>query len=484
LTKLVRRATTVCLLAAAAFAVTVAAPAGASAAKCFGKRATEVGSGQGETIRGTSKKDVIASKGGADKLKGRGGKDRLCGGAGKDKISGGAGKDKAKGGAGKDKLKGGGGNDFLDGGKGRDVTNGGPGVDTCVNAEVVRNCENQDPALHFDDQIDWGFSNDYTNTDVGPSDVVSSVLRIGNGITGARGYAQSAAPAQGFLTGSSQTLTFPDHDDENVVVNLPRPIDFFGIRYSQIAVGTNGWASFGAPALDYFDDESPTPAEVGEYYRGVFPYWADLDLFQDGDEVTDTSPGTVSVVTTQDAVAIQWMGIGFHNVADPVRNFQVVFFSDGRIRYDYPGSNDPVVPNPGSNDTDELVALSGGNGASTYTEIQRAAHAVPGGSILFTPSGLGKTGTAPKGTATAQIPAGATFFPASTDPRCSLTTAPTDAVPGLATCATPVLNKGVGDAFQVSWTVPPTQPDLSFAGTYHADGFSLTDAEQLLLDTH
>jgi hypothetical protein len=153
-------------------------------------------------------------------------------------------------------------------------------------------------------------------------------------------------------------------------------------------------------------------------------------------------------------VAIQWKDIGFHVGATPVRNFQVVFFRDGRIRFDYPGSNDPAS----TADQDELVALSGGTGAGGYTEIQRHAHTVPGTSILFTPNSLGTTGVAPTGTATATIPAGATFVPGATDPRCTLTTTPTTTGQGLVSCATPLLNAGAQTSFNVSWTVPTGSP--------------------------
>jgi hypothetical protein len=496
------------LLLATLLALVVAIPSTAQAARCFGKRATEVGTGGGEKIRGTGKKDAIVAKGGSDRISTGRGADRICAGKGKDKVNAGPGNDKVKGSGGNDKLNsgkgkdrllagngndtsnGGKGNDFIDGGKGRDTANGGPGVDTCVNVEVVNGCENQRPALHFDDQIDWGFSEDATGHDVVPGDTVTTQLRIGNGIPGAAGYTRSNVAPEGFLAGSSQNLTFlnqtglPATDDANALVNFPFPVSFFGIAYTQAEVSTNGFVSFGAPALDYYTDFRPTAAQVGEFYRGAFPYWADLDLLQGGGP--DPTPGVVSVVSAQDAVAIQWKDVGFHDGATPVRNFQIVFFRDGRIRYDYPGSNDPAS----GADQDEVIALSGGTGAASYTEIQRHAHTVPGSNILFTPNPLGTTGAAPAGTATAAIPPAATFASAGTDPRCSLTTAPTLSAPGSVSCPTPVLNVGGQDAFNVSWMVPmggtpPTGgPDMNFSGQYSADSFTLTDAEQLLLETH
>jgi RTX calcium-binding nonapeptide repeat (4 copies) len=481
-------------LLAALLLLVAAMPAAAKGPKCFGKRATEVGTAGGEKIRGTAKNDSLIGKGGPDKILGRGGKDRICGGKGKDKINGdkgndkldggkgndkvngGKGNDTANGGKGNDKVNGGKGNDLIDGGMGQDTANGGPGVDTCVNVEVVQDCENQHPALHFDDQIDFGFFQDVTEHNVVAGDTVTTPIRIGNGIAGAAGYTASNVSPQGFLSGSSQILGFfeggtADHDDANAVVNLPFPVQFFGVSYTQAVVSTNGFVAFGSPALDYFTDRNPPAGDVAEFYRGAFPYWGDLDLFQGGDTVTDTTPGVVSVVSAPDAIAIQWKDVGFHATATPVRSFQVAFFKDGRIRFDYPGSNDPASDNA-------LVALSGGTGLGSYAEIARNTLVVPGSSILFTPNALGPSGAAPTGTATATIPPGATFQPGATDPRCSLTTVPTAGSPGAVSCATPVLNPGAGDAFNVSWVVPPLPATLNLTATYAADGFSLTDAEQ------
>jgi hypothetical protein len=196
--------------------------------------------------------------------------------------------------------------------------------------------------------------------------------------------------------------------------------------------------------------------------------------------VTDTTPGVVSVVSASDAVAIQWRDLGFHSTTTPVRNFQVVFFKDGRIRYDYPGGNDPA-----SDTADNaLIALSGGtlSGATrlgSYTEIGRNTLTVPGSSILFTPNALGVSGAASAGTASVTIPAGATFVPAGTDPRCSLARAPSSVDPGAVWCNTPVLNPGAGDAFNVSWTVPPVPATLRLSALWMAIPFRGSDGDQM-----
>jgi DNA-binding beta-propeller fold protein YncE len=87
---------------------------------CAGKRATIVGTGAGNKLRGTARADVIAGLGGKDKISGLRGNDLICGGPGKDRLKGGPGNDKLLGQAGADTLIGGPGKDKLKGGPGRD----------------------------------------------------------------------------------------------------------------------------------------------------------------------------------------------------------------------------------------------------------------------------------------------------------------------------------------------------------------------------
>jgi Ca2+-binding RTX toxin-like protein len=86
--------------------------------KCFGRRATIVGTPATNRIKGTKRADVIVSRGGSDVINGRGGKDLICAGDGDDVISGGDGADRIAGGSENDTLAGGVGNDFLSGGPG------------------------------------------------------------------------------------------------------------------------------------------------------------------------------------------------------------------------------------------------------------------------------------------------------------------------------------------------------------------------------
>jgi Ca2+-binding RTX toxin-like protein len=120
----------------------VAAPQVAQAApRCFGKKATLVGTGDRDKMKGTPKRDVIVGLGGGDQIVGRAGDDLICGGGGHDAIRGKAGNDRISGGpsgdfmvgqAGNDELIGSGGGDAILAGPGNDTARGGPGAEFMI----------------------------------------------------------------------------------------------------------------------------------------------------------------------------------------------------------------------------------------------------------------------------------------------------------------------------------------------------------------
>jgi Ca2+-binding RTX toxin-like protein len=109
----------------------LALPQVASAAtpRCFGRKATIVGTRKAEVIKGTARADVIVGLGGGDTIKGLGGADYICGGRGNDKLIGGSAADVLSGDAGNDALIGGAGIDHLYGEAGTDTLSGGIGFD-------------------------------------------------------------------------------------------------------------------------------------------------------------------------------------------------------------------------------------------------------------------------------------------------------------------------------------------------------------------
>lgn len=101
--------------------------ASAAAPRCFGERATIVGTGRADVIVGTDRKDVIVGLGGADKIRGGDRGDLICAGPGDDIVKGGDGIDVLFGQGGDDRLIGGPGvfNQIIPG-PGNDFVNGGP----------------------------------------------------------------------------------------------------------------------------------------------------------------------------------------------------------------------------------------------------------------------------------------------------------------------------------------------------------------------
>lgn len=78
---------------------------GTSRARCFGRRATIVGTRHGEKLVGTKRRDVIAALAGNDLVLGRGGNDLICGGRGNDRLRGGRGRDRINGGPGRNRVR-------------------------------------------------------------------------------------------------------------------------------------------------------------------------------------------------------------------------------------------------------------------------------------------------------------------------------------------------------------------------------------------
>ncbi|MGH2695871.1 MAG: calcium-binding protein [Actinomycetota bacterium] len=133
------RAGATLVVAAVHLAASVIAPPGPAAApRCFGKKATIVGTGGRDRIKGTPRADVIVALGGGDAINGKAGDDLICGGGGNDTIRGKKGDDRTNGGpggdimfghAGDDDLIGKGGSDELIAGPGNDRMRGGQGFD-------------------------------------------------------------------------------------------------------------------------------------------------------------------------------------------------------------------------------------------------------------------------------------------------------------------------------------------------------------------
>lgn len=86
------------LLAVLAALIAAIPAGGAAKPTCLGEKATIVGTGGPDALKGTRKGDVIVAKAGDDDINAKAGKDRICGGSGDDVLNGGRAKDRFDGG--------------------------------------------------------------------------------------------------------------------------------------------------------------------------------------------------------------------------------------------------------------------------------------------------------------------------------------------------------------------------------------------------
>jgi hypothetical protein len=260
---------------------------------------------------------------------------------------------------------------------------------------------------------------------------------------------------------------------------------FAGVPYGDVSVSTNGWASFGEPGADYWNDYQPDDFRglefnVGEYTRGVMPFWLDGDLEECcNPDPQERGPGEVRVVNPGDGrLAVQWE-VNSHEEGDtPRREMQALLFSDGRIRYDY----DAPATSPDSDD-DAFVGLSPGTGEDVLDVIAPQTRTTPGSSYLYTPRPVSSTG-APAGKVSVTLPFGSTFD--SADSGCSLVKAPTGREDGLVECDTPEIAGGGGAVKQVRFVMPDRNintgsvANVAYEATWQVGDEELTDEEELV----
>jgi CARDB protein len=339
------------------------------------------------------------------------------------------------------------------------------------------------PALAFTmaDGVDWGFVENAQRESLDAGDPVTLTLTAGNGIPGQAGYSRAGVPSEPFRAGLTTTLDFKgtsnNEDDGQVTRPLPFAFPFGGVNEQSISISTNGWVSFGSPAWDYWDDSQPTDyrgiqAVVGELERGLMPYWADLDLREQG-----AGTGTVKEVVAPDGswVAYQW-DIGQHAGGVPRRTFQIVLFPDGSFRFDYPGVNAP-----GGNKS--FVGYSLGTGPASADIVSAEGTTVPASGLLFTPNALPAVGPSAPGQTTAVLPKGSSLVSATAG--CVLATAPGPFNTGLVSCPVPALGLGQQASQAVTFAMPGDAPgetrsaNFRLLGTYLSSGLALTDRDEI-----
>jgi CARDB protein len=321
--------------------------------------------------------------------------------------------------------------------------------------------------------IDWGFVEDAEGNNPEPGDPITATLTAANGISGQAGYARSDVAPQPLAGGTVTQLAFTSEDDGQATLNLPFEFPFGGIKQQTISVSTNGWVSFGSPAWDYWDDEQNNdyrgPIGVtGDVERGIMPYWADLNIGE-----PTAGSGSVKEVIAADgqSVAFQWHTRQCCSGSSPLKTFQLVLFSDGRFRFDYPDENEP-----GGNEA--FIGYSLGAGAASVDAVDVNVKEVPTTSILFSPNPVPAAGRLAAGSTTVTLPAGSSLV--SSDVGCALTTEPTALNEGLVTCSTQSLASGEQTTRAVTFTMPPDAPGETSPANFRNHGAYQSGAVALL----
>ncbi|MET8474300.1 S8 family serine peptidase [Streptomyces sp. NPDC006422] len=136
----------------------------------------------------------------------------------------------------------------------------------------------------------------------------------------------SCAPAAySWIPGATKVALAGDEDAKTV--QLPFPVDFYGVKYTSAAVTTNGLVNFLSPRIgDYANEELPSEAQPNGI---VAPLWDDLTL---------DKKSTVQTATTGTAgsrrFAVVWNNALFGN--GDRATFEAVFDeADGAITFQY-----------------------------------------------------------------------------------------------------------------------------------------------------
>jgi hypothetical protein len=337
------------------------------------------------------------------------------------------------------------------------------------------------PSLQIADGLDWASGTIAPGALPDIEAVLTATARIGDGLPGQAGYDQTYVDPHGPVSGETTTLAFgaDGSDDGSVSVDLPFAFPFGGISYDKAFVSTNGAVSFGEPLPDYYvhtqlSDYRGPGAVLSEFTRALFPYFTDLDTAPG-----DAPGGTVTATRAADgSVAMRWQEPD-HRQPELRRDVQAVLFPDGRIRFDYLGSDEATA-----DATDfAAIGLSTGTGTEALNALTLGTRRPPSRSVLYTPHAVGAAPLS-EGLVRILTPRATSFV--SADAGCALVHDATPSANGVVECATPALAPGESRAFSTRYVRAvgrtlldtPAIENLHVIGEWHVGGVRLEDAEE------
>ncbi|MBN1970541.1 MAG: T9SS type A sorting domain-containing protein [Candidatus Delongbacteria bacterium] len=127
------------------------------------------------------------------------------------------------------------------------------------------------------------------------------------------------------------TSNIPVSFTHNCVASGPFDLDFtfsfYGVEYDQFIINPNGWIGFGEDNTDYSnqiipDPDAPKPAILG--------YWDDLHPAD-----SQGGAGTVRYFGDSEKMVVWWDQVEHWNTNPGVYDFEIIIFSDGRIKTQY-----------------------------------------------------------------------------------------------------------------------------------------------------
>ncbi|RMG26387.1 MAG: hypothetical protein D6732_21320, partial [Methanobacteriota archaeon] len=113
-------------------------------------------------------------------------------------------------------------------------------------------------------------------------------------------------------------------DDDGIQVPLPFTFNFYGIDYTDIAIGSNGYLTFGSNWTDFSNDPIPDPNEPNDI---ICPFWDDLN---------PTLGGTIHYYhdAANNQFIVQYTDIQHFGGSAPY-TFEVILNANGQILFQY-----------------------------------------------------------------------------------------------------------------------------------------------------
>lgn len=139
---------------------------------------------------------------------------------------------------------------------------------------------------------------------------------------------QPGGPQYSWLDTEAGTVLAAGDDESLGPFALAFPFPFYDEVHEEVWISSNGFLSFGGPAVSHQNQGIPDPAAPDGL---VAPFWDDLD---------PALGGALRVLSTADRFVVEFAEVPHFGDAGTVETFQVALFADGEIRFQYAAVGD------------------------------------------------------------------------------------------------------------------------------------------------